>query len=126
MIKTNSLITTGQKRIVCRLGLLPACLTGACLTVDGFFFDHRPVDEYRWDDEDPCDPQLQGELVEHEHRLEGGPPPSCHPSRVPPGDRTEGFTTLADGRTLIHGFSFYQLGDGDPTLMGLNEHLKVQ
>lgn len=82
------------------LALLPA----ACLTVDPFFFDQRSVDEYRWDD-DPCDPQLQGELVEVEHRRNGGPAPRCHPSRVPPEDREEGFVALPDGRRIHYVFA---------------------
>ncbi len=79
------------------LGLALGCTT--CLTVDPFFFDNRPVEEYRWDD-DPCDPLLQGELSEAEHRLAGGPPPSCHPSLVPPDLRTEDFVELPSGERI--------------------------
>lgn len=82
---------------------MPLVVT-ACLSLDPFFFDAEQVDEYRWDD-DPCDPQLQGELSEGEHRLNGGPEPSCHPSRVPPEDRVEDFVTLPDGRRIHYVFA---------------------
>ena len=87
-----------------RYSPLALLLPAACLTVDPFFFDNREADEYRWDD-DPCDPQLQGELAEVEHRRNGGPPPSCHPSLVPPEDREEGFTPLPDGRQIHYVFA---------------------
>ncbi len=83
-------------------------LWSACLTVDPFFFDPRPVDrEYGWDD-DPCDPLLLGEMAEAEHRVNGGPPPSCHPSLVPAEDRVEGFVELDDGRRIHHVFAHRQ------------------
>ena len=81
-----------------RLALF-ALLGAGCLTLDPFYFGNEPVDEYRWD-ADPCDPQLQGEISEAEHVLLGGPPPSCHPSLIGPGHRTEGFVDV-DG-VAIH------------------------
>ena len=54
-------------------------LLASCLSLDPFLFGNEPVDEYGWDD-DPCDPLLTGEVTEE-----------CHPSRVPPEERTEGF-----------------------------------
>ncbi|MEM7159728.1 MAG: alpha/beta hydrolase [Myxococcota bacterium] len=74
-------------------------LASGCLTLDSFFFSNEPVEDYRWDD-DPCDPQLQGEITEAENRLEGGPAPSCHPSRIGPDERHEGFVSLEDGRKI--------------------------
>ena len=95
--------------------LLPlAALISGCLTLDPFVFGNEPLDGYGWDD-DPCDPELQGELVEAEHRLSGGPAPSCHPSLVPPEDRTEGFVELPDG-TEIH-YVFAHREDAPATIV---------
>ena len=74
-------------------------LAGACQTLDPFTFSNEPVEDYGWDD-DPCDPQLQGEITEAEHRLAGGPAPSCHPSQVSADLRHEGFVSLEDGRKI--------------------------
>jgi hypothetical protein len=74
--------------------MLAASLT-SCLTLDSFFFTPEPVDEYRWDADDPCDPQLVGEIADAEHEVNGGPEPTCHPSLVPPEDRTEAFVAAA-------------------------------
>ncbi len=67
----------------------------SCVTLDGFLFNPSPVEEYRWDDDDPCDSQLIGDIARGEHERKGGPEPACHPSRVPPEDRTEGFVDAA-------------------------------
>jgi fermentation-respiration switch protein FrsA (DUF1100 family) len=71
----------------------------ACATLDTFLFDSLPADEFRWDD-DPCDPQLTGDLSENYYEHFGGPEPTCHPSKIPPQDRTEGFVTAADGNEI--------------------------
>ena len=80
-------------------GALAVVLASGCLTLDPFYFGNVPVEEFGWDD-DPCDPLLLGELAEAEHELEGGPEPTCHPSRIPAEARTEDFVD-ADG-TAIH------------------------
>jgi dienelactone hydrolase len=73
-------------------------LTGACATLDSFLFEAEPVDDYGWDD-DPCDPTLTGDLSVAEHERLGGPEPTCHPSKIPPENRTEGFVD-ADGNEI--------------------------
>lgn len=90
-----------------RPALLLPVAAAACLTLDPFFFGNQPVDEYGWDD-DPCDPLLLGELAEAEQRLDGGPEPTCHPSLVPPEDRTEGFVGLRDGTEIHYVFAHRQ------------------
>ena len=74
-----------------------ACLIGAsaCLTLDGFIFTNEAVEDYGWDD-DPCDPQLQGELAETIELLEGGPEASCHPSLIDADHRMEGMLPFQD------------------------------
>ena len=57
--------------------------TSACLTVDPFFFNGRPVESFDFD-ADPPDPDLEGELE------------PAHPSRVPPESRVEGLIDLGD------------------------------
>ena len=102
-----------------RRSLVSAALLSGCLTLDPFYFGNVPVDEYGWDD-DPCDPLLLGELTEAEHELEGGPEPSCHPSRIPAEARTEDFVD-ADGLAIHYVFAaredaiatiFYSHGTG--------------
>jgi pimeloyl-ACP methyl ester carboxylesterase len=66
----------------------------SCLTLDPFVFTAEQVDEYGWDD-DPCDPQLAGELAE-ERAARGGPPAGCHPSLIGPEWREEGFIKVGD------------------------------
>jgi fermentation-respiration switch protein FrsA (DUF1100 family) len=70
-------------------------LASACLTLDPFIFTNEPVDEYGWDD-DPCDPQLAGELAEVDELLNGGPPAGCHPSLIDANHRTEGMLPFED------------------------------
>jgi len=99
--------------------LVTTVLASGCLTLDPFYFGNVAVDEYGWDD-DPCDPLLLGEIAEAEHELEGGPEPTCHPSRIPPQARTEDFVD-ADGLAIHYVFAarddaiatiFYSHGTG--------------
>jgi pimeloyl-ACP methyl ester carboxylesterase len=98
------------------------CTTGACLTLDGFIFTNEKVDAYGWDD-DPCDPQLQGELSENEELLNDGPPASCHPSLIDLAHRSEGMLELADRE--VHWM--YARADGATTTIfyshGRSKHL---
>lgn len=73
--------------------LLLALAPSACLTLDGFIFTNEAVDTYGWDD-DPCDPQLQGELAENEELLNGGLTADCHPSLIDAAHRSEGMLPL--------------------------------
>ncbi|MEM6992639.1 MAG: alpha/beta fold hydrolase [Myxococcota bacterium] len=76
-----------------------ALLFSGCLTLDPFFFGNEPVESYGWDD-DPCDPQLAGELAEVAHERLGEGAPGCHPSRIPPEARVEDFVSV--GGVRIH------------------------
>ncbi|MCH9680687.1 MAG: alpha/beta fold hydrolase [Deltaproteobacteria bacterium] len=103
--------------------LMTLGLASACLTLDPFLFNNQDVERYGWDD-DPCDPQLRGELTEAEHRLNGGPAPRCHPSVVPPEQRVEDFVTLADGRRIHYVFAHHD--DAEATIFyshGTSRHL---
>ena len=73
----------------CRLVLLGLLGASACLTLDPFFFGNEPVDEYRWDDDNPCDPQLEGDFVYVAR--EQGKSAGCHPSLVPPAPLPPGW-----------------------------------
>lgn len=75
----------------------------ACLTLDPFFFTNEASDGYGWDD-DPCDPQLLGEIAEVTHARKGGPPPTCHPSRITADARHEGLLDV-DGRDVHYVFA---------------------
>lgn len=73
----------------------------SCLTLDGFLFNGLAVEEYRWDDSDPCDSQLSGDAV-YTARQRGETVPDCHPSLVPPELRIEDFTEIEPGAVPIH------------------------
>lgn len=76
--------STIRRRAAASLVALAAI--AGCLTVDPFFFNGVAVDGYAWDD-DPPDPDLEGEISEP------------HPSTVPAEARLEGFVE-ADGRDV--------------------------
>lgn len=88
-----------MKRTLSSLALIGPLAAGSCLTLDPFFFTPETVEEYLWDDDDPCDPQLIGEIARAENERLGGPTPTCHPSLVPPENRVEGFVE-ADGEDI--------------------------
>lgn len=71
----------------------------ACMTLEPFLFTYVEVERYDWDASEPCDPQLAGELEEVavERGWQAGPA-GCHPSRVAPEQRVEGFVELDDRR----------------------------
>ncbi|MEE9386955.1 MAG: alpha/beta hydrolase [Nannocystaceae bacterium] len=74
-----------------------------CLTLDPFLYTPEVVEMFGWDD-DPCDPQLAGELAEVEHQKNGAPAAGCHPSFIPADSRHEGFVQ-AEGRQVHYVFA---------------------
>ncbi|MCA9698205.1 MAG: alpha/beta fold hydrolase [Myxococcales bacterium] len=95
--------------------LLPV-FAASCLTMDAFLFNGMPVDEYRWDDDNPCDPQLEGDFVYVAR--EQGKSAGCHPSLVPPASRIEDFVD-ADGVAIHYVYAHH--GDA-PTTTILYSH----
>ncbi|MCA9688162.1 MAG: alpha/beta hydrolase [Myxococcales bacterium] len=97
------------------LALLGA-LACACLTLDAFLYNGLRVDAFAWD-EDPCDPELTGEL-DRARNERGASLPACHPSRIPAEARVEDFVDV--NGVKIH-YVYAHHGDA-PTTTVLYSH----
>jgi pimeloyl-ACP methyl ester carboxylesterase len=106
-------MTRPRSRVPVLLAVAISASSVSCLTLDAFLFDPKPVEDFRWDDDDPCDGDLIGDL-ENARAEKEGREPRCRPSIIPPEDRTEGFLELENRK--VH-FVYARASDenGEPS-----------